>query len=509
MPRRTVHHSLAPDDAAAVLAARRDLLVEHETSPGVFEQERGPFRRYVRSVTVTTTRASSDTGPQARVEIDETVDFALAITVWAFLFNPLMWRALVDPDRRPRPRWWWPKEIIAEQTTRLISLLSIIAVIAGYLGVVIGQTIAFAARDFDVGDDVQSTTLAAIRVGVFVSVILIHRADRIGRRPLVLGFALASILFTVLGAFSSGMVMLGVTQAVARGFDTGLLTLLSLAVLEEIPAGVRSLGVGLMGMASGLGAGMVLWILPIADTGPGGWRWIYAASALFLPVLWWVGRQLPETRRFVAADTADAPATIDRRFFWLLAIGAFAGAMFLSPASQLKNEYLLDERGFSAAKISLYQLVIGTPVGLSIVPAGYLADRFGRKPIGGVALIVGSLATAALYFTDGAALWLFSLLGIWALGASYPALRSFQTELFPTRARARVGGWLDVLSVAGSATGLVIAGQLSVRWGSLGPAIGVLIVGPLLAAALVLFRYPETARAELEAFNPSDPAPAP
>ncbi|MEZ5228270.1 MAG: MFS transporter [Acidimicrobiales bacterium] len=290
----------------------------------MFEQSFGPFRRYRRTV-VTIEEADS-----SRV-VEETFDFRLAIIVWAFLFHPLMKRALVDPDRRPQGRWWWPASVIGEQTTRLVSLLSILSVIAGYLGVIIGQTIAFAARDFDVGDDVQSNTLAAVRIGVIVSVVLIRRADLIGRRPLLLGFTFGAIGFTVLGALSPNMVVLGATQAIARGFDTGLLTLLSLAVLEEVPAGVRSLGVGLMGMASGLGAGFVIMVLPVADTSPGGWRWVYAVAAVFLPVPWWVARNLPETRRFVAAEQHHAPGDIDRRIFLLLAFAAFAGAMFFSP----------------------------------------------------------------------------------------------------------------------------------------------------------------------------------
>ncbi|MEZ5228268.1 MAG: hypothetical protein R2710_16835 [Acidimicrobiales bacterium] len=63
--------------------------------------------------------------------------------------------------------------------------------------------------------------------------------------------------------------------------------------------------------------------------------------------------------------------------------------------------------------------------------------------------------------------------------------------------------------MSGSAVGLVIAGQLAERWGSLGPAITVLIGGPILAALLVLFVYPETANVELETLNPSDPLPSP
>lgn len=488
--------------SGALLTPRRDVVVEiaDSSADGAehrFVQEHGPFQHYVRTV-----RIDGDTA-------EEITQFRLAIPIWRPLFTPLMKRVIASADRRPRTRWWWPRDVISEQTTRLISFLAVLSVVAGYLGVIISQTIAFAARDFGVDDAVQSSTLAAVRIGVFVSVLLIHRADRIGRRPLILGFTFGAIAFTMLGSLSPNMLALGATQAIARGLDTGLLTLLSLAVLEEVPAEVRSLGVGLMTMASGLGAGFVVFALPLADTSIGGWRWIYALAVVFLPLLWWIGKHLPETRRFTAADQHDAPGTISRKWFILLGIGAFAGSLFLSPASQLKNEYLLDERGFSAATISLYQLAIGTPVGLSILPAAYLADRFGRKPVGGIALAIGAWATASLYFFDGLGLWMFSLIGIWALSGSYPAIRSFQSELFPTRARAKVGGWLDLFSVSGSAVGLLIAGYLSTRWGSLGPAISVLLIGPIIAVSLVLFAYPETAKRELETIHPSDPTPRP
>ena len=64
---------------------------------------------------------------------------------------------------------------------------------------------------------------------------------------------------------------------------------------------------------------------------------------------------------------------------------------------------------------------------------------------------------------------------------------------------------IDVVGVAGSALGLVVVGQLAVRWDDLGSAIGVLVVAPLIVAVVILVAYPETAGRELEEFNPDDP----
>lgn len=499
MKQTTIDLLVEPETTDRFIAPRTDLLVERLDRDGVYRQERGPFRFYERHLSV------EPAGPQQRV-IEHTT-FRLDIPVWAPVFHPLMKRALADPDRRPRPRWWWPREVLPSVSTRLLGCLSIIAVVSGYLGVLIGQTITFAAEEFGANDAAQGRTLAAIRIGVIISVIAIRRADRIGRRPLLLGFVAAALVFTMLGATSSSLAQLGFFQAISRGFTTGLLTLLTLAVTEEVPAGVRALGISLMTMCAALGGGMVLWVLPVADAGPAAWRWTYVAPVLFIPALLWVARHLPETRRFDVADQVKAPAPVDRRRFALIASSAFASALFLSPASQLLNEYLRDEQSMSAAAISAFRLITGTPAGLVVLAAGIAADRIGRKPIGGVGLGVGVVFSALVFFSNGAMLWVVGTIGFWALAGTSPALRGYQTELFPTRARARVGGWIDLITVTGSAIGLITVGELSTRWDSLGQAIAVMAVAPLLVVVLIFAVYPETASRELEVFNPDDPDP--
>lgn len=498
----TVDTEVEPELAASLDAPRADLLEERLDPDGVYRQSHGPFRSYERRITL-------EPRGEDRVRVVEHTTFRLDIPLWAPLFAPLMKRALAETDRRPRRRWWWPDQVLAAQSARLLAAVSVLSIMAGYLGVVIGQTITFAAEEFGAGDSAQGRTLAAVRIGVIVSVVIIRKADRIGRRPLLLGFTFASIVFTLLGATAGSLTELGFFQAISRGFTTGLITLLTLAVTEEVPAGVRALGISLMGMCAGLGAGMVLWVLPLADRSVGSWRWVYVAPVLFFPALIWVARTLPETRRFNRANDTDAPDPVDRRRFALIAFSAFAAALFLSPSSQLLNEYLRDELSMSAGRISIFRLVSGTPAGLVVLGAGLLADRVGRKPIGGIGLAVGASLSALIFYSSGAGLWFIGTVGFWILAAAFPALRGYQTELFPTRARARVGGWIDLITVTGSAIGLLTVGELSERWGSLGPAVSVMLVGPLIVAGLVFFVYPETASIELEKFNPNDPDLAP
>ncbi len=491
----TVEHPADPDLLASLREARHDFLDESEDGTDRWVQAKGPFRRYERQLSV-----HPDSG-----RVTETTSFSLDIPIWRPIFTIFMKRALADTDRTPRQRLWWSRTVLSNQVVRLLSALSVLSIMTGYLGVLIGQTITFASEEFGVGDNAQARTLAAIRIGIIVSVIAIRKADVIGRRPLLLGFTVGALTFSLATAFVPSLIWLGVTQGIARGFTTGLITLLILSATEEVPAESRALGISLMAIAAGFGAFLVQPTLVLADTGIGGWRWSFLLSGLFIPVVVWAAAVLPETTRYTVAADEGVVGIIDRSRFILVAGSAFLSALFLSPASQLLNEYLRDDLSWTGSEISLFRIVTGTPVGIVVIAAGLIADRAGRKPIGSVGLAIGTGASLAVFFLTGAALWVMSALGLWLLAAATPALRGYQTELFPTRARARVGGWVDLIAVTGSAIGLLLVGELAERWDSLGWAIAVLTPGPLIVAGLVLFVYPETAAVELEVFNPDDP----
>ncbi|MDH3684459.1 MAG: MFS transporter, partial [Acidimicrobiia bacterium] len=445
MPTLRVSTTVDADGLAGLRQERRDLVIERADGEDRWALVEGPFTDYERSLLVRPVDGS--------YEVTETTEYRLATPVWSVLIRPLMSRALRSTDRTPRRRWWWPAEVVKRRTAVLVSTLGFISVMTGYLGVVIGQTITFAAEDFGADDSAEANTLAAVRVGVVLSLLLVPRADRIGRRPLILGLAAGAVLFTMAGAFASSLQTLGAAQTVARGLTTGLITLLVLAATEEVPAGVRAFTISLITLCFALGAGMVIWVLPVDDLIDGGWRIVYLVPGLFLPVLWWVAKHLPETRRFRAATTTEAPAVIDWRRFAMLGGGAFLSTFFLSPASQLRNEFLRDDLGYSASIVSVFQLVISAPAGTAILLAGIAADRIGRRWVGAVGLSAGVIMLATSYQLTGAGLWLAASAGVVLTGAAFPATRGYQTELFPTRARAKVGGLLDVVGVAGSASG--------------------------------------------------------
>ena len=146
----------------------------------------------------------------------------------------------------------------------------------------------------------------------------------------------------------------------------------------------------------------------------------------------------------------------------------------------------------------------GTPGAIGIIVGGLLADRRGRRPVAVVALTLGTVLAVAFYFASGTPMWLWAIVSNIVTAAEIPALGVYGPELFPTSLRGTANGITAVVALGGSVAGLLTVGALSDQFGSIGPAMAVVAIGPLLLALLVAFGFPETARRELEDLNPED-----
>ena len=524
---------------------RRDIVAEQAAGDDRFEAEEGPFRHYERHLSLREAEADDTDSGEEAWELVETTTYRLAVPVWAWLFHFPVRHAL--RHRKDVYSYWWaPPDRLDARASTVLGLLCTVQVLDGYLGTVLSQTLTFAADEFGHGNTAQGIVLAVVRVGVLVALASVALADRHGRRRLLLGTGVGSCVVTALGALSPGLWFLGATQLLARGLSTALGILIVILAAEEMPARSRAWAMSVLVLCAGLGSGMAVWVLPVADLHISAWRAVYVVPLAGVAVMAWVGRLLPESRRFEIGGTRfqarddrsagtlpDQPgpsrigprqtsrddrstgtpsgaeaADRRRRRLALLAASAFLIAMFAAPASGLRNDFLKDEREFSAAAISLFTVVTNTPIGIGILAGGYLADRRGRRPVGAAGLVAGAVLAAWAYFTDGAALWGLTLAG-GVLGAvAVPALAVYGPELFGTYGRGRANGLIVTVGVAGSALGLLVTGWLSDSLdGRLGPALALLAVGPLAVAALVLWKYPETAGQELEDLNPEDRGP--
>ncbi len=489
------------EELAALREPRDDVVGERHIDADDYGLEHGPFRTYRRTLHVEPARGGG-------WNVEQTIRYTLAIPVFGWLFRLPTRRAM--RHRKDRFSYWWaPPDRLDAHAATVLGLLCGVQIVDGYLGTVLTQTLTFATTEFDRGNTAQGVVFGVVRIAIVIALGALALADRRGRRPLLLWSGVAGCAMTFVGGLSPNLWFLGGTQLIARGFSTALGILIIIVATEEMPARSRAWAASVLALSAGLGAGMAVWILPVADTSVRGWRAIYFVAALGIAVMVWAGRRLPETRRF--AEGLKHPPVLSaadrerrRNRLILLAVSAYLTAMFFIPASSFQNDFLRDERSFDATGITLFTIVTSTPIGIGVLTGGYLAESRGRRRVGAVGLTIGTVCTTWAFFSSGTGLWVATLAGN-VLGAmAIPALAVYGPELFGTHDRARANGILVTGGVLGSATGLLVAGFLSDRWGDLGLPLLLLASGPLIVVALVLTVYPETAGKELEELNPED-----
>ena len=460
--------------------------------------------------------------------------------------------------------WWAPPQRLDRRQATVIATLAALVSVQGFLATLLPETLTYAASEMHVRTFGQGVVFASVELSALPALLALVLADRRGRRSVVLWATGAAAVLSELGGFTPSIGWLTATQVAAGALLAGAGIAAVVVAVEEVPRGCRAWAVGVLGMAAGFGGGVALLLLPLAGTSPGGWRWLYWLSLLSLPVVGVCAHQLPESRRWVAAEAAEhragtsrgpgrpsgtgrsyvqpAPSEPAEPALWadhgavagpgttevgtgsllgwargslgprlqspagrlvLVCTGAVLFALFASPASQFQTEFLRHQRHYSALDISVLQQVAGTIGAFGVLVGGRLADTHGRRPVAVVCVTGATAATLWSYLAHGWLMWMATTCGQFFLYATAPVLAVYGAELFATTSRARSAGLVAASSAVGGVSGLLAVGALAGHFGTLGPALGALAVGPLLLVVLLVIAYPETAGVTLEDLAPS------
>jgi len=495
-----------PDERRRLAAPRDDLLLESTATTGAsfgsgprsertdweFEQVDGPFTAYRRTVVID------------GQELVETTTYRYTIPWFGWLFRWPVRRVIAR--RGSWSSWWAPPDRLDPTQILVVGLLAAASMSAAFINTLFTQTVNFAADDFGASDTAIGVAGAIVRAGIVIALPAAVIADRIGRRRVILAVAWLGPLLSVLGALAPNFAVLVASQSIARPMGIALAFLVGVVASEEMPRNSRAYAVSILAMAAGLGAGIAVIALSLADLGPSGWRYIYLLAAIWCVVALDLTRRLPETRRFTAAHVVARvrPPRINRRRFILLAAVAFAGNIFVAPASLFQNNYLSDIRGFSGGMIAVFSIAVGTPAGIGLILGGRFADSNGRRRLIAFCVPLGTAGIVAAFSFGGAALWFFSLAGGMLLSAAYPALAVYRSELFPTENRSRATGFITAAALIGGIGGLISMGALLDADWSYTQVLATLAIGQLVVTVLVVMAFPETAHQELETLNPED-----
>jgi MFS family permease len=486
-----------------LLEPRDGVVLERRTGDRRYEAAEGPVSRYVRTVDV---EPLDDGDRDDAYRVRQTVEFRLALTWWGWLFVPLVRGHLGAVKQAPRRPWWAPVDRLDPVAANTLGSVMAMSFVVSYAASLLSQSMTFVAEDFGVSTSGQGVALATVRIDGFVALPLLALADRRGRRRMVMVTAVGTCVLSGLGALAPSMTALVGTQVLARGFATAASVTLLVAALEEMPRNNRAFAISLETMAAALGAGACIGLLFLADLAS--WRLLYAVTLLGLPLVRGIGRRFTETRRFQAPHPIAAVAGHGRRL-WLLGVAAVCLTVFSVPASQFQNEYLRDERGFSATRISIFLVATNVFGAIGIVVGGKLADLRGRRVVASTAVIGGVGATVVMFLVTGWPMWAWSVIGAVVGAATVPSLGVYGPELFPTSLRGKANGVITGVARVGSVVGLVATGVLADRFDAIGPALAILAIGPAIVAVLIMTAFPETAHHELEDLNPEDRTPDP
>jgi MFS family permease len=498
--RRRVTRTWGADEAAGATTPRNGFVVERDVGDGRFEQEEGPFSAYVREVRTVDGRLTDTT--RYRIVIPW-FGWIFALPIRATLRG--RWR-----DDGSAPGWAAPDRLTAVQV-KVLGLLAAASMSGAFVNTLFTQTVNFAADDFGIGERSQAVAGVLVRCGIVLALPFLVMADRVGRRRIIVLLAWLAPVCAALGALAPSFWVLTGSQVVGRPLGIALDLLIAVAVAEAMPRNSRAYSVSLLAMASGLGAGVAVGSLPLADLGPAGWRLVYVVSLVWLLVALDLTRRLPETPRFealqerrAAGSSTAARAHVRRGRFLAIAAVGLAANLFVAPASYFQNRYLDDVRGYTGAGIALFTIATATPASIGLVIGGRLADTAGRRRVLALALPASTALLVVSFFVPGRWMWASAFFGGLLGGTAYPAFAVYRTEMFPTARRGQVGGFVAATGLIGGSVGLITAGVLLDREWSYGSVMAMLGVGQLVAAAIVMATYPETAHRALEDLNPDD-----
>ena len=399
---------------------------------------------------------------------------------------------------------------------RLLGVVGAANLFDGYALAVFGLALPQIQAGLGVPEAQVGGLSAAVRLGVFPAFFMTILGDHIGRRRVLLLTVLGFTTTTFLTGLVQDAHQFMALQFLARMFIAAESMLAFVVIAEEFDADTRGWGIGMLGALGTFGHGLAALVFAIVNYLPFGWRAIYFLGAVPLLLFPWLRRSLSETRRFEAHLEARGEVSGLAAIFLpmrnllrmypgrmlILCIGLFPIAFALETAMTFVSKTLQQVHGYSPGGVATLFLSVGIVAPIGSVVAGSLGDRFGRKPVMILGLVVNYLMIELFYNTSG--MWIPAAWGLMVVTSAmvlmlYNALGS---ELFPTSYRSTASGVRQMVATFGASLGMFAEGILYGLTGSHAAAITWMLVVTPIAPVMIAFFLPETASRELEEIAP-------
>lgn len=348
--------------------------------------------------------------------------------------------------------------------------------------------------------------VAASFAGLFIGTLLFSSlADRMGRKTVFTFSLLWYSIATIIMACQSSAGSINLWRLIA-GIGIGVeLVTIDAYTSELVPKHLRGRAFALLHAVTFASVPSVAffawWLVPLKPFGLDGWRWVVWIGALGAVLVWFIRRAVPESPRWLAQqgrhDEAERivaqlearvaaeygrplpapeitiePAQVDARFgeVWvppyrqrtimMMVFNAFQSIGYYGFAAWVPT--LLIAKGVTVTQSLLYSFVIAISNPIGPIFAMRVADKIERKTmIMLAALGIGVFGSLFATQTSPAALMTLGVLITISSALLSVGYHAYQSELFPTRIRARAVGLVYSMSrISAMFSGFMIAFSL-------------------------------------------------
>jgi MFS transporter, putative metabolite:H+ symporter len=391
---------------------------------------------------------------------------------------------------------------------KLFVFLSVATFFEGYDFLALSQILPNLRGEMGLSKGEAGIMVAVINVGTILAYGLVRKADRWGRRRVLMVTIVGYTLFTGLSGLAPDVYSFTALQLLARLFLIAEWATAMVFAAEEYPAERRGMVMGVIQGFSSLGSVVCAATVPLLLTLPWGWRSVYFAGVIPLLLLAFARRGIQETERF---ERARAERSAAAPSFWAILAGPYRTRilqlaliwaltyMCTQNAITWWKEFAVAERGLTDGQVGLSITIAAVGSMPLVFLAGKLLDVVGRRRGAVLIYVATAVGVAGSYTLEGhVALTVGLVGGIFGASAVLPVLNAYTAELFPTEHRGDAYAWANnLLGRTGYVLAPLLVGFAAADYGW-GPSVAATAVFPLIALALILRWLPETRGKELE-----------